>query len=133
MNPEFYDYIEGLLFDAGARDIFKTSIMMKKNRPAIKLSVLLDEEKLEAIKEILFIETTTLGIRYYEITKVELERKFERMATPFGEVSIKQGFLNGKLIKSKFEYEECKSIARKYNIPIQKVYEELEKLLYKEN
>lgn len=133
MNPEFYDYIEGLLFDAGARDVFKTSIMMKKNRPAIKLSVLLDEEKLEVIKELIFVETTTLGMRYYEVTKVELERRFEHLVTPFGEVSLKQGFLNGKLIKSKFEYEECKSIAEKYNIPIKKVYEELEKILHKEN
>lgn len=133
MNPEFYDYVEGLLFDAGARDVFKANIMMKKNRPAIKLTVLTDKNNLSKMKEILFVETTTLGIRYYEVSKVELERKFEKLSTSFGEITIKKGFLNGQLIKSKFEYEECKTIAKKYSLPIKEVYEKLENLLHEEN
>lgn len=132
MNPEFFEHVESLLFKAGARDVYKTNIIMKKSRPGIMLSVLTDKESLSDIEKILYLETTTLGIRSYEVTKKELKREYEKLLTPFGEMTIKKGYLNGKLVKTKFEYEECKRIAKEHQLPIKEVYNRLERLLHKE-
>jgi uncharacterized protein (TIGR00299 family) protein len=77
MNPEYYDFIIDALFEAGAKDVFITPIIMKKSRPAVTLSVLADTESESAIKEVLFTETSTLGIRKYPVEKTMLERSIE--------------------------------------------------------
>lgn len=69
MNPEFYGYIEEKLFDAGALDVFKTPIFMKKGRPGIKLSVLISEKIEKDILDIVFEETTSIGVRKYKVEK----------------------------------------------------------------
>ncbi|PKM51128.1 MAG: TIGR00299 family protein [Firmicutes bacterium HGW-Firmicutes-7] len=132
MNPEFYNYIENLLFEVGARDVYKTNIIMKKGRPAVMLSILVEQSKLNAVKTIIFRETTSLGLRTYPIEKTELIRKFEKVMTPYGYITVKKGFFNDCLVSSKFEYEECALIAKKFNIPIKKLYSELNVLLEQE-
>jgi uncharacterized protein (TIGR00299 family) protein len=127
MNPEFYEFIIDLLFEAGAKDVFITPIIMKKSRPAVTLSVLTDHEAEAAIHEVLFRETSTIGIRKYSVEKMMLQRKVELLDTPYGQVRIKTAFYNNKKIKSKPEYEDCIKIARERKIPLAEVYKEIEK------
>jgi uncharacterized protein (TIGR00299 family) protein len=131
MNPEFYDYIIESLFAAGAKDVFITPIIMKKSRPAVKLSILCTSEAEKRVNEVLFRETSTIGIRKYSIEKTMLERKIEQVSTRFGEVHVKSAFYQGVCIKSKPEYDDCVKIARSKNIPISQVYHEVEKVLAK--
>jgi len=131
MNPEFYDYIIDSLFSAGAKDVFITPIIMKKSRPAVKLSVLCTPDAENRVNEVLFRETSTLGVRKYNIDKTMLERKIEQISTRFGDVSVKSAFYQGVCIKSKPEYEDCIKIARTKGIPVSHVYREVEKELSK--
>jgi len=125
MNPEFYEYIEERLFSNGALDVYKTAIIMKKGRPAIKLSVLISADKEEEVLKIIFKETTSIGVRKYKVEKIMLDRDFSKKTTVFGEVTLKNSYYKGELIKSKPEYEECKIIAKENSIPLKQVYEEI--------
>ncbi|MBC2460155.1 nickel pincer cofactor biosynthesis protein LarC [Clostridium beijerinckii] len=125
MNPEFYGYIEEKLFDAGALDVFKTPIFMKKGRPGIKLSVLISEKIEKDILDIVFEETTSIGVRKYKFEKIMLNREFSKVETQYGEVTIKKSYYKGDLVKYKPEYEECKKIAKENNITMEKVYREV--------
>ncbi|MDP4206656.1 MAG: nickel pincer cofactor biosynthesis protein LarC [Bacteroidota bacterium] len=124
MNPEIYSYLFPKLLDNNALDVFVTPITMKKNRPANKLSVLCKEENVGQIEEIIFTETPTLGIRKYKVEREELERKSEKVKTSFGEISVKQAYRNGELIKLAPEYEECRQIAEKTGSPLINIYNE---------
>ncbi|SHI02919.1 Protein of unknown function DUF111 [Clostridium grantii DSM 8605] len=125
MNPEIYNYVSEKLFDVGALDVFKVPIMMKKDRPAVLFSVLYKKQNEELIEEIIFTETTTLGIRKKVIDRVCLNRKIKIVSTEYGDVSVKFAYYKGKEIKYKAEYEDCKALASKYNIPIKEIYEEV--------
>jgi uncharacterized protein (TIGR00299 family) protein len=133
MNPEYYDYIIDSLFDAGAKDVYITPIIMKKSRPAAKLSVLCDTGTEKNIEEVLFKETSSIGLRKYRVDKIILDRKIEHIKTIYGEVKIKSAFYKNKLIKSKPEYEDCIRIARERNIPIKEVYRMVEKTMNEKN
>ena len=133
MNPEYYDYIIDSLFNAGAKDVYITPIIMKKSRPAAKLSILCDIGTENNIEEILFNETSSLGLRKYTVEKIMLDRKIERIKTKYGEVKIKSAFYRNKLIKSKPEYEDCIRIAKEQNMPINEVYRLVEKLMNEKN
>ena len=129
MNPEWYDFIMEKLFGQGVQDVFFTPLMMKKNRPAIKISVLCSPDQMNKVKELLFTETTTLGLRSYKVDKTALERKLSKLATDYGEVTIKSCFYQNKLLHSKPEYEDCKRIAKERNIPIREVLKHINTLL----
>lgn len=131
MNPELYDYTMERLFNRGAMDVFITPIIMKKGRPGVKLSVLCDEAIENKLAEILLTETTTLGVRKYKVEKTMLKREFQKINTKFGEIKVKTSLLNGKKVKCKPEYDDCRNIARERNIPINAVYEEVYKELNK--
>lgn len=133
MNPEYYDYIIDSLFEAGAKDVYITPIIMKKSRPAAKLSVLCDTGAEKDIEEVLFKETSSLGLRKYRVDKIILDRKIEHVKTKYGEVKIKSAFYKNKLIKSKPEYEDCIRIAKEKNIPIKEVYRMVEKIMNEKN
>ncbi|MBW9149669.1 nickel pincer cofactor biosynthesis protein LarC [Clostridium sp. CM028] len=125
MNPEIYEYILDKLFTKGALDAYLTPIIMKKGRPGVKISVLCKEDKIEKMKEVLFRETTTFGVRSFKVHKTMLQRGFTKMNTSYGEVTVKEAYYKGEKIKNKLEYEECKKIARSVGLPISKVYETL--------
>jgi len=129
MNPEFYDYIIDSLFVVGAKDVYITPIIMKKSRPAVKTicSVYADVE--DRVNEVLFRETSTIGIRKYQIDKTMLDRKIETISTHLGEVRIKSAYYQGVCIKSKPEYEDCIKIAREKGIPVNQVYREVDQQL----
>ncbi len=125
MNPELYDYIMELLFKEGALDVYLTSIIMKKGRPGVKLSVIYNEENEEKIKEIILTETTTLGVRKYKTQRSMLNREFSKVQTKYGEFTVKSSYYNGKRIKYKAEYDECKKAALEKGISINEIYKEL--------
>jgi uncharacterized protein (TIGR00299 family) protein len=129
MAPEHYDFLIEKLLDEGAQDVFLTPIVMKKSRPATKLSVLCSINDKAKFENILFLESTTLGIRCYEVSKTILERKTETVETHFGKIDVKIAFLNGEEIKFKPEYEQCKEAAKKFNVPLKKVMDEVTETL----
>jgi uncharacterized protein (TIGR00299 family) protein len=122
MNPEFFDHITERIFKAGASDVFLTNIIMKKGRPGIILNVIIEKELADTIKEILFTESTTLGIRTFPFRKDTLVRKFESIDTIWGKITVKRSFFKGREVSCKPEYEECKNIALKLGIPVKEVY-----------
>lgn len=121
MNPELYGYIEEKLFEVGALDVFKTPIIMKKGRPGIKLSILYVIENEEKIFDVIFKETTSIGVRKYRVEKIMLDREFSKVKTKYGDITVKKAYYKGKLVKCKPEYEECKSAAKENGISIRDV------------
>ena len=128
MNPEFYEHVMELLFKAGAVDVTFTPVIMKKNRPAVTLSVMTPAEKTEKIARILLSETSTFGVRYYAVNRITLDREIQTLKTPYGPVKVKVGSLDGGILKFSPEYEDCKKIARREKLPIKKIYEDVRKL-----
>ncbi|PRX19177.1 uncharacterized protein DUF111 [Orenia metallireducens] len=123
MNPEIYSHLFPLVFKEGALDFYLTNIIMKKNRPGIKLSLLCHKKNVKKFEEILFRETTTLGIRKYNLDREKLTRKFVKVDSQFGEVTMKVAYQNGEVLKYAPEYDECQRIATEYNLPIKEVYQ----------
>ncbi|NLL52401.1 MAG: nickel pincer cofactor biosynthesis protein LarC [Peptococcaceae bacterium] len=132
MNPEYYEFVEERLYSAGAIDVFKTPIIMKKSRPGVKLSILTTQEQAKAIEEVIFKETTTIGLRKYPVEKSMVPRTTKVLETQYGPVAVKFSYYNGQLIKAKPEYEDCKRIAREKEIALAEVYQEINSLIYKE-
>lgn len=126
MNSELYAYVEEKLFKIGVLDVFKTPIIMKKGRPAIKLSVLIRPEDRDAVLEVIFKETTSGGVREYPVTKHMMTKKYRQVETPYGPVQVKDFYYKKQLIKSKTEYEDCANIANEKDISIQTVYKAVE-------
>lgn len=126
---EWLGYVMDLLFDAGANDVFYTPIYMKKNRPGILLQLLCTHKSVNTMKEILFRETTTLGVRYYPLTVHRLERIFTKVMTEWGSVTVKEGIYHGQVVQRAPEFEECKQIAQLHKVPLKKVYEQVWKAL----
>lgn len=126
MNPEFYEHVIDRLFDEGALDVFLTPIQMKKTRPATMLSVIVNQEEIEKMLELIFGETTTLGVRISKIKRRKLNREIRKVATKYGKIEVKIGKLNGILKNVSPSYEECRKIATRLNIPLKEVYQEAE-------
>lgn len=97
---------------------------MKKGRPAIKLSVLIDGEKEKDIQEIIFKETTSIGIRKYKVKKIMLYRELLKLSTQYGDLTFKNSYYKDELVKYKPEYEDCLRIAKENDISIREVYRE---------
>lgn len=133
MNPELYQYVMNKLLDKGAMDVYLTPITMKKSRPAMKFSVLCSHKEADSLTRILFEETTTLGIRSYDVDKAMMGRKIVAIDTIYGPVKIKLALLNGEIIKWKPEYEDCKMIAQQHDIPIHQVYHKIQQMYLEED
>ena len=133
MSPEILSYVQERLFEAGVKDVYTTAIMTKKNRLGVKLSVLVGLDKEAEAKRIIFLETTSIGLRRSLVQKIALERNVLHVKTPYGEISVKCAYFEGKQLKYKAEYEECKKAAREYNVSIALVYESVTLAMGKEN
>src|SRR5690625_2691737 len=129
ISGEILGYLMDLLIEAGANDVYYTPILIKKNPTGILLQLLCSQKNLNKRKQILFTETTTLGIRYYPLTVHRTERSFRKISTKWGSITIKEGIYDGQVIQRSPEYEECKKIAQDHQIPLKKVYEEVWKQL----
>ncbi len=123
MSGEIYSYLFPELLKAGAKDVYLTNIMMKKDRPAQKLTVLTAADKQKELEEIIFKETTTLGIRHRKVERSCLQRKYFELDSTMGKVTIKAAYYEGELIKYSPEYEECKEIAARERVRLQAVYD----------
>jgi len=123
MNPEIYGYVQERLFEAGALEVYLTQLIMKKGRPGVLLTVLCENAVKDVLLDILFRETTTLGVRVSREGREELERWTEKVTTTLGTVQVKRGRLRDGSLKSSPEYESCKVVARSRRVPIRDVYE----------
>jgi pyridinium-3,5-bisthiocarboxylic acid mononucleotide nickel chelatase len=121
LNPETYDYVMARLFAAGALDVFMTPIQMKKNRPATLLSVLCRPVAVEAMSEILFAETSTLGVRRYDVSRTCLPREIRTVETAYGPIRVKVATY-GAAEKAAPEYEDCRRAAEAHGVPLREVY-----------
>lgn len=128
MNPEFYAHVMDRLFSEGADDVWLTPIIMKKNRPAVTLSVLCSASCDEIISKTILIETTSLGLRKSAVGKTALERETATVTTSLGDVRVKRARIGGA-VKTKPEYDDCARIAKEKNIPLRDVYALLQKEL----
>jgi len=124
MSPEFYEHVMEKLFEAGALDVYFTPIYMKKNRPAVKLSVLAPPAKRDAISHILLMETSTYGVRSCDMDRTVLDREVLSVKTGLGTVKVKVGWLDGHAVHVSPEYDDCRRIAGKKKVPLKDVYEE---------
>ncbi len=127
LNPEMFPYIMEKLFKKGAVDVFLTPIIMKKGRPGQKITVVLERSYLDTCMDVIFQETTSLGIRYHDTDRTKLVREIEKVQTPWGMLKVKSYFYNGKKHTSP-EYEECKKVAEKENIPLKYVYDVIKRI-----
>ena len=119
---EVVGYATTQLLAAGALDAFVTPVLMKKNRPGVVLSIICDEAKIPALEEILFRETTTLGIRRYPVSRHKLNRKPATVDTPYGPVQGKLGWLDGRPPTFSPEYDDCARVAAAQGIALREVY-----------
>jgi hypothetical protein len=132
LNPELYEYVLERLFAAGAQDAWLSPIVMKKGRPAVTIRVLCSVERERAIKQVLFTETGTLGIRTSAVQKQALERETIKVETRHGTVAVKVGYLEGRPVTAAPEFEDCARVAREAGVPAREVYEEALRLAREE-
>lgn len=125
MNPQLYECVMEKLFGAGALDVSLTQVIMKKGRPGILLTVLCREEKRADIMDIVLRETTTIGLRFYEASRLVLDREGKERKTEFGKVRVKVARMHDGTVKVCPEYEDCKRISQKYKIPLVEVMRRL--------
>jgi pyridinium-3,5-bisthiocarboxylic acid mononucleotide nickel chelatase len=121
LNPQAIGYLYDKLLTNGALDVFTQSIGMKKSRPGILLTVICQQENIQKVQEILFRETTTIGIRCSTQQRTTLQRHFESVETEYGTISVKIAWLgeaDNKIVTNvQPEYEDCAAIAQKLNLP----------------
>jgi uncharacterized protein (TIGR00299 family) protein len=130
MSSEMLGFVMDKLFEQGALDVFYTPIYMKKNRPAVMLTVLCNKEQEQVIVDIILKETSTLGIRKTVSERFKMERETVKVDTEFGEVSVKISSF-GDIKKFAPEYEDCRKIALDKDIPLWKVYYAVNKKVFK--
>ena len=119
---EMMGYVMELLFEAGARDVHYMPVFMKKNRPAYLLQVLCQEEMAEAAEDMIFRESTSIGIRRYRAGRNVLERRMERIPTKYGEIGMKICYRSNHVYTYP-EYEDIRRAATKEGIGYREVYE----------
>ena len=122
LSPEIVGAVLGKLMEAGALDAFLTPIQMKKNRPAVQLTVLCEEPNLGRIADLIFTETTSFGIRMDRVERWKLERRFESISTPFGEITVKVGLRANEPIQIAPEFESCRAASERSGQPLRSIY-----------
>ncbi len=122
-SPEVLGYVLEQLLAAGALDAWFTPIQMKKNRPAVKLSVLARPEDQAGLADLLLRETPTLGVRYQALSRTTAGREVRSVETPWGEVRVKVKLLAGRAVAAAPEYDDCARLAAGAGVPLEQVME----------
>lgn len=123
MNPQDYDSIVEQLYEAGALEVFLTPIIMKKTRPAVLLTVLCSPDSITTLANIVFDQTTTLGIRTHKTMRLTLPRTTRKIPSPYGTIRVK--IYKHDATRFSLEYEDLKKLARKHGMPIDVLRKEL--------
>ncbi|MGC1373844.1 MAG: LarC family nickel insertion protein, partial [Candidatus Sulfotelmatobacter sp.] len=124
ITPQVFGYVIERLLEEGALDTFGTPVQMKKNRPGMLLTVLCKPEDANRCTELIFRETTTLGVRCREEKRQTLARRWENVSTQWGEIRIKIASMNGAVTNYAPEYEDCRRIAAEHRVPLKQVMQE---------
>ena len=130
LNPEILGYFVEHALAAGALDVFHTPIQMKKNRPGVLLTILCAETDADKFTELLLRETSTFGVRRHAAERRKLAREFATVKTAYGEVTIKLGKLDGRIIQTAPEFESCKKVAEQAKVPLKQVYDEARRVFH---
>ncbi|MGB8592117.1 MAG: nickel insertion protein, partial [Candidatus Acidiferrales bacterium] len=104
-----------------ALDVFSSAVQMKKNRPGLLVTLLCEDAAVNSLVDVLFQETTTIGVRTYEVRRRTLKREVVPVETPFGAVRMKVSRQNGTMLNAAPEYEDCRKIAAEKGIPLKQV------------
>jgi len=123
MSPQLMGHVMERVFELGALDCYFTPVQMKKNRPGVLLSVLCEGGAEEKLMKLLFTETTTIGIRRYEVKRRALRRSLVQVETEYGPIDVKVAHLNGHVVNEMPEFEQCRAAASKANVPVKTVEE----------
>jgi uncharacterized protein (TIGR00299 family) protein len=121
MTPQIFGLVMDRLHAAGALDVYLSPVQMKKNRPGTLLTILARPEQRQELTALVFRETTTIGIRYHEVRRQRLDRETVNVETPLGTVRFKVARLDGKIVNSTPEFEDCLRIASERNLPVKEV------------
>jgi pyridinium-3,5-bisthiocarboxylic acid mononucleotide nickel chelatase len=124
LNPQVFGYVMDRLLDEGALDAFGIPVQMKKNRPGMLLTVLCKPEDAMKLMQLLFAETTTLGVRRREESRQILARRWENVRTQWGDVRIKIASMNGTVTNYAPEFEDCRRLASQHRVPLKTVMQE---------
>jgi uncharacterized protein (TIGR00299 family) protein len=124
MSPQIFGYVMERALAAGALDVFATAVQMKKNRPGMLLTVLCRPEDAAGLRQLIFAETTTLGVRQRREQRATLVRRHQSVQTKWGEVRMKLANLNGSVSNYAPEYEDCRRIAEQHHVPLKAVMQE---------
>ncbi len=124
LNPQVFGYVMDRLLEEGALDVFGMPVQMKKNRPGTLLTVLCKPEDVSKLTQLIFTETTTLGVRRRDEVRQTLARRWENVRTQWGEVRIKIASMNGTVTNYAPEYEDCRRIAAEHHVPLKTVMQE---------
>ena len=127
MNPEICGFLMERLFAAGALDVAFSPLQMKKNRPAVKLTLLAASDKLEELAHLVLTESTAIGVRHYPAERITLARSIEERETSLGKVRVKVVGDGGIPLRVTPEFEECRRIAEERGLPLLEVYRIVER------
>ena len=124
LNPQVFGYVMDRLLQEGALDVFGIPVQMKKNRPGMLLTVLARTQDAPKLTEIIFSETTTLGVRRRDENRQVLARKWITVTTKWGDVRLKIASMNGTVTNYAPEYDDCRRIAAEHHVPLKDVMQE---------
>jgi uncharacterized protein (DUF111 family) len=121
MNPQIFGSVMDQLYAGGALEVYFASVQMKKNRPGTLLTILAKPELRQALLSIVFRETTTIGVRYHDVTRERLDRELISVETPIGPVRFKVARFGGSVVNAAPEFDDCQRIASERQIPVKEV------------
>jgi hypothetical protein len=122
LSPEILGHVLEKALRLGALDAFHTPVQMKKNRPGVLLTLLCAETDADSLTEFLLTETTAFGVRQTTAVRRKLRRRMTAVKTPFGEVQVKLGLLDGRIVQASPEFESCRSVAAMAGVPLRDVF-----------
>jgi uncharacterized protein (TIGR00299 family) protein len=125
MSPQIYDFLMEKLLKMGAKDVFICPVQMKKNRPAVHVTVLCDPMDKERVAEFLFRQTTTIGLRWRLENRIKVVREIRSLETPFGSIRVKVSRLGTDVVNISPEYEDCKKAASEHQIPLKTLMDQV--------
>jgi uncharacterized protein (TIGR00299 family) protein len=123
MNPQWYEHVSARLFEIGALDVFLTPIQMKHGRPATQLSVLVTDDLVPQALDVLFAETTTIGVRAHPVQRWKLAREIVSVETDYGPIAVKVSRRGEVVLNVTPEHRDCRRVAAELGVPLKRVHQ----------